>query len=122
MDAIQEKLYESKNCVLIRLKNRVEKVATKNILYIEGTSRRMVRLFLITGDLLECFGKLEDYDELLSESGFVRLQKSFLANMQYIDRIASYNAYLQTGITIKVSEKNYKDTCKKFLLWKGTHL
>ena len=20
------------------------------------------------------------------------------------------------------SEKNYKDTCKKFLLWKGTHL
>lgn len=69
---------------------------------------------MITGDLLECFGKLEDYDELLSESGFVRLQKSFLANMQYIDRIASYNAYLQTGITIKVSEKNYKDTCKSF--------
>ena len=45
-------------------------------------------------------------------------KKSFLANMQYIDRIASYNAYLQTGMTIKVSEKNYKDTCKKFLLWK----
>lgn len=34
--------------------------------------------------------------------------------MQYIDRIASYNAYLQNGMAIKVSEKNYKEICKNF--------
>ena len=122
MDSIQEKLYESKSCVLVRLKNRIEKVSIKSILYVEGTSQRRVHIFLTTGDLLECLGKLEEYDELLSGNGFVRLQKSFLANMQYIDRIASYNAYLQNGMAIKVSEKNYKEICKKFLLWKGTHL
>ena len=81
-----------------------------------------MQAILTCGETIECLGKLEDYDQFLSEQGFIRLQKSFLVNMQYIDKMASYSAQLRNNVTIKVSEKNYKAICRKFLLWKGMNL
>ena len=75
-------------------------------------------------ELSSCMDDLQEklYDQFLSEQGFIRLQKSFLVNMQYIDKMASYSAQLRNNVTIKVSEKNYKAICRKFLLWKGMNL
>lgn len=57
MDSIQEKLYESKSCVLVRLKNRIEKVSIKSILYVEGTSQRRVHIFFDNGRFIGVSGK-----------------------------------------------------------------
>ena len=122
MDDLQEKLYENNRVIQIRQKDRFLPIAIKDILYFEGTSQRRVQAILTCGEIIECLGKLEDYDQFLSEQGFIRLQKSFLVNMQYIDKIASYSAQLRNNVTIKVSEKNYKAICRKFLLWKGMNL
>ena len=119
MDDLQEKLYENNRVIQIRQKDRFLPIAIKDI---EGTSQRRVQAILTCGEIIECLGKLEDYDQFLSEQGFIRLQKSFLVNMQYIDKIASYSAQLRNNVTIKVSEKNYKAICRKFLLWKGMNL
>ena len=122
MDDLQEKLYENNRVIQIRQKDRFLPIAIKDILYFEGTSQRRVQAILTCGETIECLGKLEDYDQFLSEQGFIRLQKSFLVNMQYIDKMASYSAQLRNNVTIKVSEKNYKAICRKFLLWKGMNL
>jgi len=121
-EELQEKLYENNRVIQIRQKDRFLPIAIKDILYFEGTSQRRVQAILTCGEIIECLGKLEDYDQFLSEQGFIRLQKSFLVNMQYIDKIASYSAQLRNNVTIKVSEKNYKAICRKFLLWKGMNL
>ena len=122
MDDLQEKLYDNNRTIQIRQRDRILPLAIKNILYFEGTSQRRVQVFLLNGETIECLGKLEDYDNFLSDQGFIRLQKSFLVNMHYIDKIASYSAQLRNSTTIRVSEKNYKEICRKFLLWKGTNL
>ena len=119
---MQEKLYDTNRTIQIRQRDRILPVAIKSILYFEGTSQRRVQVFLLNGETIECLGKLEDYDNFLSDQGFIRLQKSFLVNMHYIDKIASYSAQLRNNTTIRVSEKNYKEICRKFLLWKGTNL
>lgn len=122
LDDLQEKLYDTNRTIQIRQRDRILPLAIKSILYFEGTSQRRVQVFLLNGETIECLGKLEDYDNFLSDQGFIRLQKSFLVNMHYIDKIASYSAQLRNNATIRVSEKNYKEICRKFLLWKGTNL
>ena len=68
---------------------------------------------------IECVGKLADYEVRLSDSGFLRLQKSYLANMEHIVKIRNYIATLRDGTELKVSERQYTKVKQQFLMWKG---
>lgn len=124
LDAIQDKLFEDKETILIELKDTVIELPLRYILYFEGTPYRRVLLHTIKpdGQIIECRGKINEYDQKLSDKGFIRLQKSFLVNMYYINKISSYTAKLKNGKTLKVSEKDYKKICSKYLIWKGSRL
>lgn len=124
LDAIQEKLFEDKETILIELKDSTVEIALKDILYFEGTSYRRVLLHKVsaTDPNLECMGKLGDYEKKLKDKGFIRLHKSFLVNMSYISRLANYMAKLRNGEVLKVSESSYRDICKEYLMWRGSRL
>jgi DNA-binding LytR/AlgR family response regulator len=124
LDAIQEKLFENKETILVEQADATVEIALKDILYFEGTARRRVLLHTQNAHTpaMECVGKLSDYAQRLESRGFLRIHKSFLVNMYYIDRIVNYTALLRNGVKIKVSEKNYKEICQQYVLWKGMHL
>ncbi len=94
----------------------------KDITYIEGTGYRMVKIHLIDRTVTECRGKLIDYQESLQAKGFLRIQRSFLVNMEHIAIIKSYKAYFKNGEILQVSERTYPDICKQYLIWKGRRL
>ena len=120
MDEIREKMFENAATITVQTRERSLEIAIKNILYIEGTAYRSVYLHLVKSlTALECTGKLADYEELLSNNGFLRLQKSYLANMEHIVKIRNYLAFLQDGTELKVSERRYSQVKKQFLMWKG---
>lgn len=120
MDELVEKLREEAEVVSIHGRDRTLEVPIQNILYFEGTPRRYTLLHLYdTDECIECTGKLSDYDELLSAKGFLRLQKSYLANMEHIIKMKNYTAFLRNGQELKVSERQYAQIRKQFLLWKG---
>ena len=118
LDAIQDKLFEGKETILIETRD------LQDILYFEGTPYRRTLLFTIHSDdqVIECRGKINEYEERLSGKGFIRLQKSFLANMRHVNKISSYTAKLRNGKILKVSEKDYKKICAEYLMWKGNRL
>jgi DNA-binding LytR/AlgR family response regulator len=123
IDEVQQKLFGNKAAILIHQKEQESTVALSNILYFEGTPRRMVLLHLKnSNEAVECNGKLSDYEEELSEKGFLRLQKSFLVNMMHIKKINNYQAILIDGSMLKVSEKNYSQICDTYLQWKGQQI
>ena len=65
------------------------------------------------------YDSLNNLETKLEESGFLRVYKSYLVNM---DRIKTYQCKVLTldnGIVLKVSERNYGEQKKKYLLWKG---
>lgn len=125
-DAIQEKIYSSQECINISTKDFFMEVALKDSLFFEGTSRRVVLLHLLqktdNESPIECLGKLSDYEDRLQDKGFLRIQKSYLVNMQYVDKIRNYLALLRDGRELKVSEKNYSHICKQYVMWKGRYL
>ena len=124
LDAIQDKRFEGKETVFIETKDGQMEFALQDILYFEGTPYRRVLLYTVhSGEqAIECRGKINEYEERLAGRGFIRLQKSFLANMAYIHKISNYTAKLETGKLLKVSEKDYKKICTEYLMWKGGRL
>lgn len=123
MDDIREKLGASSEMLTIRQKDGARDIPLNDILYLEGTPNRMVLIHLLNvSQPLEAAGKLADYESGLAGKGFLRLQKSFVANMTHISKISSYQVTMRNGTVIKASEKYYRQVHDGFLLWKGQHL
>lgn len=123
LDAIWEKLFVSQDSIQVQRLDQLVHVRLKDILYFEGTANRHVLLHTTQSQTpWECMGKLSDYEEQLADKGFLRIQKSFLANMWHIVDIRNYYAQLDNGQTLKVSQQNYSSICKTHLLWKGQDL
>lgn len=123
IEDVQQKLFESTENITIEQKSGAFFLPLKSILYLEGTPNRRV-LFHLTGREMpvEALGKLADYERRLEDKGFLRLQKSFIANMAHISKISSYQVMMRDGTVLKASEKYYKKVQTSFLQWKGQHL
>lgn len=120
---ITEKLESSNAKILVSTVDGPISIQTQNIVFIEGTNHRSVLVYMNkNATVVECYGKLLDFENKLSDSGFLRIQRSYLVNMHYIQKITNYIAFLNTGVSLKVSERNYSQVCKEFLLWRGRQL
>lgn len=123
MEDIQKKLIESTDYIIVEQKSGTASVPLKDILYLEGTQYRMVQFHILNQmHPIEAIGKLSDYEQQLKGKGFLRLQRSFIANMSHISRIRNYQVILRDGTTLSASEKYYKQVQALFLQWKGQHL
>lgn len=120
MDEIWEKVNTGGKLVSLQAKGRTLEVAARNILYFEGTTRRTVLVHLKQSEkAIECVGKLADFEERLQGLGFLRLQNSYLANMDNILMIRNYQAVLRNGEELKVSERRNAQVQKEFLAWRS---
>ncbi len=123
LDEIVDKLYIDRSTIQVKSQGDDILLPLKNIVYIEGTGRRMVLVHLAGGGApLECSGKLSELECRLKDRGFLRLQRSFLANIRHIRKISSYTAYLDNGTELRVTDKNYDQLRSSFLSWKGSRL
>lgn len=124
MNDLCQKISENCRSVFIPTRDRDLSVLVKDILFFEGTPNRCVLMHCngSADNPVVCTGKLSDYEARFREHGFLRIQKSYLVNMSHIVRIRNQYAYLQNGKTLKVSEKNYSEICRTYLIWRGQTL
>lgn len=122
IDDIRDKMAQSVEQIQLQGREYPFEVALNDIMFFEGSSYRMVQLHSIDGKVIECKGRLSELEALLCDKGFLRLQRSFIANMRYILAIKNYNAVLKDGTILKTSERNYSKICNEYLIWKGKQL
>lgn len=122
MEDIREKIRASSETIVIEQKSGTSVVQVKHIMYLEGTAYRKVLFHMDNGHIIEAAGKLSDYEQRLEGKGFLRLQRSFIANMAQISKISSYLVTLKDGTSLKASESYYRQVQAAFLQWKGQHL
>lgn len=117
------KLNSVKEMMQINISGETISIALSDILYIESQGHAAVIHVLNpgsrTGKTYKFYATLTSLEERLSEQGFLRIQKSYLANMRRMKRFGCNEAVFDNGTVLPVSEKNYAEQKKKYLLWKG---
>lgn len=124
MKEIWEKLYIKQESISVTTETGANRIRLKDIKYIEGTSRRHVRLHVVNSKegVVECIGNLSNFQTVLESKGFLRIQKSFIVNMKHVKDIRNYNAIMDCGDILRVSRNNYANIVKDFMLWTGEQI
>lgn len=86
-------------------------ILLSNIHYLESNLRKVI-FGLPEGREITVNGKLSDFEPALIEHGFCRCHKSYLVNLEHIDRIEDDMFYLTCGKTVNIS-RAYKSSAKK---------
>lgn len=109
-------------CEVISIQNNGEiiNMAVDDILYLES-EKHTVHIHMLGGkpDQYNCYASLQSFEEKLQPLGFLRIQKSYLVNMQHIKKLQCSEVVVENGITLPVSGKNYSEIKRTYLLWKG---
>ena len=92
--------------IALRSQQFVKIVKLKDITYFEADSR-YTAIFLKAGDKVVTSKPLKEYDELLSDTFFLRTHQSYLVNELYIDRYYPQEGiiYLKDATEIPVSSR-----------------
>ena len=87
------------------------KILLSNIQCLESRLRKVI-FTLKENREIEISGKLTDFEPFLLEHGFCRCHKSYLVNIEHIDRIDDGLFYLTGGKMIRIS-RTYLQSAKK---------
>lgn len=95
-------------------------VPTSNILYLES-HQRIIQMHLIHSqrDSYQFYASMTKMTEKLEPMGFLRIQKSYLVNMEYIEYMQYGKVRLTGGTMLTVSEKNYASIKRRFSSWRS---
>jgi DNA-binding LytR/AlgR family response regulator len=124
MDAAFEKLKLDSARVVLSGKNGQFTMPVPQILYFEGASGRRVYLHTAGNGkaVMECVTKLSELEAELSEQGFLRIQRSFLVNMQHITQMRNYEVLLSNGERLKTSRQQFSEVKSAYTLWRVNKL
>lgn len=117
------KLRTERETMQINISGEIMTIPLVDILYIE--SQGHVALVHVgkqgsqTPKTYRFYSSLVNLEEQLTTQGFLRIQKSYLVNMRRIKKYQCNEAELDNGQKLRVSEKNYAEQKKQYLLWKG---
>lgn len=95
-------------------------VLPSNLVYIE-TEQRHLKLHLINDsrDTFLINMTMQNLQDLLQDKGFLRIHQSYIVNMAYIQKIQSVGVWLNGGVKLPISARNYNKIKKLYLEWKG---
>lgn len=117
MDSLLDELKLQYETLDLKVENMKQSIRLENIRYIESFKRYVI--IHTKKEEYKQYGKISDFETLLEEKGFLRIYKSFLINMNHVEKIENKKAYLNGGITLTCSKERYSEIQHKYLLWKG---
>lgn len=108
----------------IQINGEIIDIRLKDILYMESDQHTVLVHFYINVPRQQIktyrfYDSLSNLEKRFESHGFLRIHKSFLVNIDYIQRYHCRGAILTNGTELRVSEKNYSNQKEKYLLWKG---
>lgn len=60
-------------------------------------------------------------EDALSPIGFLRVHKSYLVNMEYIEILQYGKVRLKNSVELPVSKNNYTEIKQQYISWRGGH-
>ena len=118
-----EQLTQTAKRLQITVSGEIVHIPLEDILYLEAQYHTVVVHVAKAGEHKPvtycCYSTLSKMEAQLGAEGFLRIHKSYLVNMRHLKRYMCKEATLSDGTVLSVSEKNYAEQKKQYLLWKG---
>lgn len=117
LDMILKSMGEEKQYIILELQGEKRKVALEDICYVEALGHYIA--VHTDGQSLEVKMSINEMASRLN-GHFVATHRSYLVNLQYIERITRTDCILNSGLKIPISRSSYKDVNQKFIeFYKG---
>lgn len=117
MKELFDELMQKKRKIMFSFVEGDIELKLQRILYIE--TERHKNVFHTTDGEYHLYRKLDELETELSPYGFVRVHRSFLVNMRYVERISSYILRLTTGMELSVPKSRYPFVKREYAIYKG---
>ena len=118
-----EKTQTVRQTIQINISGETFTLELADILYFESQGHTIIVHIQKSGQKNEktyrFYSTMSKLEEALESKGFLRIQKGYLVNIAHLHRFQCQGATLKNGTVLPVSEKNYAEQKKKYLLWKG---
>ena len=98
-------------------------IPVQSLAWIESQGREQY-LHLVGGCREQLITRLTmaQLEDLLVPHGFLRIHKSYLVNMAYLQSFQSTSAVLTIGQALPVGARSYRDNKQKFVRWQAQQL
>ncbi|MBB2182861.1 response regulator transcription factor [Lachnospiraceae bacterium MD1] len=130
-DSIPISLVECMNTIVKKMKILMKKMSFSfiegekqifidKIIYVESQKHKiMFKVLEGRINTYSLYDKLDNMEERLKEYGFLRIHKSYLVNMKYIEKISNYRAYLSSDEILPIPKQKFQLVKEAFVLYKG---
>ncbi|MBQ6886754.1 MAG: response regulator transcription factor [Lachnospiraceae bacterium] len=98
----------------------VRKIALERVLYIESRLHKLE--FHVMEEVMKIYTMYETLNNLdneLQDTDFVRIHQSYLVNLKYLMSVARYKAVLTNGTELVIPKARYKYVKEKFIAYRG---
>lgn len=106
--------------VSVRYKGIDIDIPARMIVYAEAFLHRVVlHMHGFSCDTLTVYMPMDELEEKLTPTGFLRVHRAFLVNMTHIRILQSAEVSLADDTKLPISARRYKELKKVYLEWKG---
>ena len=117
MDDMIEDLSRKDRVMVFDFREGKKRLSLDNIMYIESFGHNAV--FHLSDNTYQQNRTLEDIEKELSIYGFVRVHKSYVMNMKYVEKISSYILTMQNGNVIPIPRNRYAEVKQAYARYLG---
>ena len=123
LDRAMGKFFEKYNKIksdelVIREKSTISRIPLHNLSYVEVLDHHLI-YHMSNGYTIRCRQSLNEIEEALSKNGkFIRTNRSFIVNMDYVAKIEPGLVTMEDGGAVSISRANYKTVSENYLKYK----
>lgn len=118
MDAAVANLAPTVESIKVKSGKETLRIFLSDIAYAESMKRTITFVFADGRPPLTVYKKLSDLEEELGGKGFLRVHKSYLVNMLYVETIKNYHVFLEDGTQLPTTRQNYAELQDVFNGWR----
>ena len=104
-----------KKIIILKTKTGITKIALAKLEYCEVVNRKLI-LHLANKEDLECGIRINELEEKLQGFGmFLRVHRSFLVNMDYIQNLTTHSIIMENGAKIPIPREKYAQVKQTYM-------
>ena len=93
------------------------KINLNELLLVETYGRKL-RYLMLDGREHFCEGRISETAQSLSQFGFFQIQRSYIVNLKYIEKVNSREITLCNGLKVVIGRTHSKEFKKEFFKWR----